>query len=144
MQPIQNIIIVMVKVRESCAFVQLENSAAIGEESTLHAYTMPAQNRTTTPMAAYTQRFSLFIFSVPFSSYPIDQMTDGLNGSLFLGENVDLLFTGQHAEGTLHQSFHLVFTCQDGIGSDKGNTADSLTIKIFWREASCGFPYRRF
>ena len=48
----QNRIMTMVKVRLSCAFVQLVNSAAMGVLSTLHAYTRPANSSTITPTMA--------------------------------------------------------------------------------------------
>ena len=51
-EPMQNRIMTMVKVRLSCAFVQLVNSAAMGVLSTLHAYTRPANSSTITPTMA--------------------------------------------------------------------------------------------
>ena len=48
----QNRIITSVNVRLSCAFVQPVNSAAMGVDSTLHAYTSPANSRTMTPTMA--------------------------------------------------------------------------------------------
>ena len=49
--PRQKKLITIVKVRESCAVVQRGNSAAIGPDSTLHAYTRPENRSTTHPTA---------------------------------------------------------------------------------------------
>ena len=51
-EPIQNRIITRVNVRLSWAFVQPVNSAPMGVDSTLQAYTRPANSRTMTPTMA--------------------------------------------------------------------------------------------
>ena len=51
-EPMQNMIITMVKVMLSCALLQSANSAAMGVLSTLHAYTRPANSSTITPTMA--------------------------------------------------------------------------------------------
>ena len=64
--PMQKKLITIVNVSDSCAALHCGNSAAIGPDSTLHAYTSPLSSSATHPTMTYTHLFTTFMFSSIF------------------------------------------------------------------------------